>query len=148
MKIFKSVATIGYWITVTAGLALGIAYSLSTRIMPYHLQAMDSTWEGLYAGAQWMTLNFMRSAGTGFIATSIAAIFILFKPFKRSELWSYIAIFIVTTTQFGLIFARSVSVMMHTNGEPPLLPMIIILIVISCSFITSIISYKLERRRI
>lgn len=148
MKLFKNVASIGYWITAATGLVLGVVYSLATEIMPYHLQAMGSTWEGLSTGAQWMTLNFMRSAGTGFVATSIAAIFILIKPFRRSELWSYVAIFVVTLTQMGLVFARSVSVAIHTNGEPPLLPMVLILAVISCSFTASIISYRKERIRV
>lgn len=148
MKVFKTVATIGYWITAATGLVLGVIYSLSTKIMPYHLQAMDSSWEGLSTGAQWMTLNFMRSAGAGFVATSIAAMFILVKPFRRSELWSYIAIFIVTVSKIGLVFARSVSVAMHTNGEPPLAPLLTLLIIIGCSFTASIISYTLKGRRV
>lgn len=146
MNKLKIVATTGYYLSATFFLVLGVIYSLSKRIMPYHLEAMGKTWDELSNGMQWATLNFVRSVGAGFISAAIAMFFLLIVPFKQLKLWAYIAIFSISITQLGLVFIRTLSIKSHTSAEPPVIGLVAAILILLISFICSVIGYMVDKK--
>lgn len=146
MNSLKRVATIGYYLSTIFFLVLGVIYSLTKRLMPYHQKGMGVTWNELSCDMQWATLNFIRSVGAGFISSAIAMFFLLIVPFKQSKLWAYLAIFIISITQLGLVFIRTLSIKNNTPAEPPVIGLIAVISILFISFICSICSYTVNKK--
>jgi hypothetical protein len=144
MNLMQKLSFTGYLLVASIMGANGIIYLFADKVMPYHAIAMGYSWDELAPGIQIMSLNFMKAAGTGFLTTSIALLFLLFFPFRKAETWSYWAIFIVATNQVVLILIRVVEILTKTQGRPPLLPQIIMAIIILICFALSLLSKKLH----
>ena len=138
----KMISFFGF-LTVALILAVnGIVYFIAGRIMPYHLIAMETSWEKLSSGIQLMSLSFMKSAGAGFITTSIAMLFILFFPFRKNELWSYWALLLIPLNELCLVSSRIIIIRVNSLATPPIIPFIILIILAILSFIFAIKSMK------
>ncbi len=142
MKTFKILSFIGYSLVALAGLAMGIMYTFADEIMPYHLDALGSSWEELNSGTQWMLLNYERSVAAGFITTSVALFFLLLFPLRKGETWSKIAAFVIPFVEMGNMALRTASVSENTPANPPLVGVISLLSITFISFIFSIISRR------
>ena len=138
MQLTTKIAFGGYLCVALVVTAVGIRYLFASQIMPYHLTAMGSTWEHLSPGAQVMTLNFMKSAGAGFVTTGIAICFLLFFPFRKGERWSTWAILAVSLNEFTLIILRIFNVRMNTPAHPPIAPFIVLFCLAVLSFLLSL----------
>ncbi len=142
MSKLQKISFIGF-ILVALGLATnGIIYLLADKIMPYHLVAMGSSWENLPRGIQIMSLNFMQSAGAGFLTTSIALLFLLWFPFRQGELWARWAILIIALNEILLVTFRVIDVGTNTPAKPPFSLLIIIIAITIISFILSFCNCK------
>ncbi len=75
MKYQKYIMILSYGIVILGGLILGLLYSFINEAVSYHMTAFGMSWQELSSNAQWMILNFERSAAAGFITTSLAMIF-------------------------------------------------------------------------
>ncbi|WP_028585278.1 hypothetical protein [Desulfogranum mediterraneum] len=94
----------------------------ASQIMDYHLTAMGSSWEQLSPGIQVMSLNFLRSAGLGFLLAGSAISAILLSPFRKGEAWArWTLLFICTIQALVMIFIVS-QVRAATPAVPPMGP--------------------------
>ena len=138
MNLTSKIAFGCYLLVALVVAGIGIRYLLASQIMPYHAAAMDSTWENLAPGVQSMSLNFMKSAGIGFLSTAIAVFMLLLFPFRKDELWARWALVTVSLTELILITFRVVDVRMNTAAEPPLVPFIVLIGLAVMGFLLSL----------
>lgn len=138
MKTSLKISFVGFLMVAVVLAGNGIMYLLATKVMPYHLTAMGSSWENLAPGIQVMVLNFMKAAGAGMLTTSIAILFLLFIPFRRGESWSRWVLLVISLNEIILIMFRVIDVSSRTPANPPLIPYIVIGVVALISFILSI----------
>lgn len=133
----KKIAFLGFSFVALAMGIVGIVYLTRPTIMPYHLAAMGyDNWDQLTHGSQVMSINFMKSAATGFITYALAMFFILWFPYRSGKNWSRWALLILSVWQIGMIAYRTYLVGAHTPANPPFYPSIILLlIIVICFFI-------------
>ncbi len=141
MKYLKYIMILSYGIVILGGLILGLLYSFINEAVSYHMTAFGLSWQELSSNAQWMILNFERSAAAGFITTSLAMIFLLVIAVKRNCLWSYAGVFIVALSEWLNILVRIISVMQNTAAAPPLTLNIVAVMLIVFGFSLSLICY-------
>lgn len=125
MKKVTLISLICFSLILLLELVIAVRFLSAAQIMDYHQVAMGSKWEALTPGVQVMTLNFMRSAGVGFLLAGIAILFILIFPFRKSESWSKWALLSIGLTQAVIMGLIINSVGGNTPAEPPLAPFII-----------------------
>ena len=138
MKIRIKISFVGYLLVALVESGNGIMYLLASKIMPYHLTAMGSSWENLSPGIQIMSLNFMKAAGTGFLTTGIAMLFLLLIPFRKGEPWANWALLIISLNEILNIMLRTLEVSAKTSSNPPLFIPIITGTVVVISFLLSL----------
>jgi hypothetical protein len=124
----------GFALVALNWLTFGILYTFASRIMPYHLQAMGSDWEGLAPGIRVMSLNFMKSAAAGFLSSATAVGFLLLFPFRRREPWSVWALAAVTFLELFIVLFRTINVKRNTGAKVPLRPQIVFSVIAVISF--------------
>jgi hypothetical protein len=142
MKISIKIAFVGYLLVALLFALNGIVYLVANQVMPYHQEAMGGSWNSFSTGVQVMSLNFMKAAGAGMITTSISILFLLFIPFKKGEVWSSWAIFIIAMNEIILIFLRVIDVRSKTPGKPDFIFLIIEGFIIIVCFIISLFGMK------
>lgn len=125
---------LGFTFIGIALLAMGILYSLSDTIMPYHLDAMSTTWEELSSGSKVMTLNYMKSAAAGFMAYGVFTIVIAWIPLRRDEIWSLFLLLAGLILEVANVLYRTYSVSKFTPANPPFLPLVILVVIGFVSF--------------
>lgn len=138
MSLRATIAFAGYLLAALEFAGLGLWYLLAKRIMPYHLAAMQTGWEEMTPGLRSMSLNFMKSAGAGFLVTALAALILLFIPYRRGEAWANWALAAVLLGEFGLILFRMIDVAATTPGRPVFLPFAVLGILTLASFLLSL----------
>ncbi len=146
MKLIKILTICSYGVVILGGLILGVIYSTITEGVSYHLAAFGMSWQELSSSAQWMILNFERSAAAGFITASIAMIFLLVVAIRDNSLWSYVGVFIVGISEWLNILLRVASVSEHTPAKPPLLLNAVAVALIGLGFILSLLIYRQKHR--
>lgn len=136
----------GGFLIVALGLCTnGIVYILAKEIMPYHQTAMGVPWSELTEGIQVMSLNFMRSAGVGFLTTGVNICLLLIFAFKKNEHWADWAIAIIASTEIILIIIRTMDVASKTPANPPTMPLIIAVAIVIVCFLLTIIDYRKQK---
>src|SRR4051812_24742982 len=70
-----------------ATLFVGLRYSFSPRIMPYHQEALGVSWDDLGPREQRLLLTLLRGAGLCALVTSFAVGTLLLIPYRRGEDW-------------------------------------------------------------
>ena len=141
-RIFYGLSFGGYLLIVLAGLGFGFRYSFLDKMMPYQLEALNTPWESIDPVMQVLILNFIKSYAAGWLVTGISVLFLLMFPFRKKELWSYWALFVISFTEMGIIAFRTYQVKLHTSGNPPLTGVLMIVGIVILSFIFSMISKK------
>lgn len=129
---------IGYSIIVVFLIVLGLIYTISPVIMPYHLQAMDSTWEELSSGVKVMSLNYMKSAAAGFITVGVMMLLIIIFPLRNNEMWSTYALLSAVVFEIVNVSYRTYCVSRYTNAKISIIPFIIVVFIGLSSFILSL----------
>lgn len=127
MNIYHKTSFALFSLIALALIATGVTYLTAPTIMPYHLVAMETTWQGLSQGVQTMSINFMKSVSAGFLSVGLAVLILLAVPFKKGEKWSAFAILALVLTQVGIIATRTYDVGANTMANPPLLPLLTVL---------------------
>lgn len=123
---------------------LGIVYTLSSQLMPYHLEAMGSKWKDLSPGIQTMSINFMKSAAAGFLSYGLFTTVIALYPLRSGSKWAGTVLFIGLLLQVANVTYRTYSVSVHTQANPPLTPQFIILVIGFISYLFSFYYLRIE----
>lgn len=118
-----------FWLYALASIAtilIGLLYASRPRVMPYHLEALETTWEDIDPKYQHMLKALLNGGGFYGIATGLFMLVLLLIPFRNGEIWAGYTIGLVGlvgTLPLGYIVY---TVKKHTAGNPPLSVMIVI----------------------
>ena len=94
--------------------------------MPYHLKALETSWEEIDPKYQFMLRALLNGGGYFGLSSGLFMLVLLLIPFRQGELWAGYAIgFIglIGILPLGLIVR---SVKKNTAGNPPLIVMVIV----------------------
>ena len=94
--------------------------------MPYHLQALETTWDAIDTKYQFMLKMLLNGGGFYGLSSGIFMLILLWIPFRDGQLWAGYTIGLVGlvgTLPLGYIVYQ---VKTKTNGNPPLWIMIIV----------------------
>ncbi|WP_070962956.1 hypothetical protein [Vibrio sonorensis] len=138
MNTFHKTSFVLFSIIALLMIATGATYLTAPTIMPYHLAAMETTWQGLSQGMQNMSVNFMKSVSAGFLSSGLAVLILLAVPFRKGETWSVFAIFALVLTQVGIIATRTYDVSVNTMANPPLFPLLAVLVLAVIGFVLAL----------
>ena len=133
---------ISFWLFMLATIATiltGLLYATRRTIMPYHLDALETTWEEIDKKYQLLLVALLNGGGFFGLANGFFMLLLLLIPFRQGEVWAGYAVGII-----GLIGCLPLGLIVHrvkknTNGNPPLAFMIII----NGLFIAGLISFLL-----
>ena len=138
----KKIIKVGYAIPSIAMIIVGLVYLTSKQPMPYHIEAMDVEWEKLPKDLKTIILNFMESVGAGFICMGISVLTILFNTFEIEKKWMLIAIPLIFFSELLVVSYTTIDTKLNTNGNPPLLPLLVLLSISLATFVIHLLSYK------
>ena len=125
MKPSTKVSFVCFLLIALLELVIAFRFLTASQIMDYHQVAMGTNWADMSEGAKVMTLNFMRSAGVGFLLAGIAISYLIFIPLRRGENWSRWALASICLTQAVVMGLVVVNVEANTSADTPLTPFVI-----------------------
>ena len=102
-------------------IVFGLVYLFKDSFMPYHADALSSSWEELNPAFQTLILALMRVAGGGFFLAGLMIILLqrIYNLTKQKWIPSLIllmGVIIVLTTVYATLIVR-----LNTNANPPTL---------------------------
>ena len=115
-----------YLLASAATILIGLLYASRRTVMPYHLKALETSWEEIDPKYQFMLRALLNGGGYFGLSTGLFMLVLLLIPFRQGELWAGYAIgFIglIGILPLGLIVR---SVKKNTAGNPPLIVMVIV----------------------
>lgn len=101
-------------------IALGLTYLGRPSIMPYHLDALGTTWSALPAAHRTLYLAFFKGVGAGYLAAGIAQLILVLVPMRRGERWTLWATPLVAFVGMVPLAGIILFVRAHSPAEPPL----------------------------
>ncbi|MEM6723821.1 MAG: hypothetical protein AAF598_07265 [Bacteroidota bacterium] len=121
---------IGSILTYIAGLGVlvfGFVYLLKPSYMPYHAEAVGTSWSEVPPAFQRLFLTYMKAASGGWIALGLVFIYLQFRFNTSKAIWIPYVILIG-----GLLFAAislysAIGLKVTTPANPPLVPMFLII---------------------
>jgi F0F1-type ATP synthase membrane subunit c/vacuolar-type H+-ATPase subunit K len=107
-------------------LLVGVVYAFRQQVMPYHLKALDTTWDEIDPKYQFMLRALLNGGGFYGISSGLFMSILLWIPFRDEQVWAGYAIGLV-----GLVGAIPLgyivySVKKNTAGDPPLWVMVVL----------------------
>lgn len=115
----QKVALVFYLLAAVPGLGGPLVYLTSSTLMPYHLVAIDVPWDELSPGTRLMFLTFLKLGAIGGLGVWLAALLILFGPFRTGSLWARVALPLITIPVHLGHVALGTHVTNNTPAEPP-----------------------------
>ncbi len=111
---------------------IALVYLFTPQLLPYQEAAIGATWEELEPGLQVEFLSLLKVSGGGYLATAITLLTLLFVPFRRGENWARCAIPAIGIPAVLVVNYAGLTVMLNTDGRPPLLagPVTVILLLL------------------
>lgn len=100
--------------------AFGIRYLVASRAMPYHLVAMEKTWDDVDSGTRAILTALMRCVGAAFLAVGVASLWIVCCALSRREIWANIGLVCVYVVLLIPVTAAMRRVRRRTRGRPPI----------------------------
>ena len=109
-----------YSLATTITILLGLVYASRKQIMPYHLKALETTWDAMDTKYQFMFRMLLNGAGFFVLSTGLFMLVLLLIPFRDGQLWAGYAIGLI-----GLVGGLSLGFIVYkvkttTQGNPPL----------------------------
>lgn len=139
MSTTQYVSFISYSLVALISILFGFIYLTRDSFMPYHSEALKSSWSDLETNLQVLILALMRAASGGFLATGLAMMILLIIPFRAGNIWSIYAIPAISLcTSVGTLYA-TLLVKTKTPGNPPVMLSAIALALTIIGFVFSII---------
>jgi hypothetical protein len=85
----RTVVTIVIYALPTIGLLLqGLLYLTTSTFMPYHAEALATTWEELPPNYQGFLLGVIRAMGAGSFTVALVLLILLAIPFRNGDRWA------------------------------------------------------------
>lgn len=106
---------------------MGAVYLSRSSIMPYHLDAIGTTWEALDPAYRALYLAFFKGVGAGYLAAGIAACIMVFGPMRRAARWTLWAVPLVVATAMIPLAGIILYVRSQTPADPPLVFPLVVL---------------------
>lgn len=120
---------IAFWLYSLATLAtllIGLVYASRRQVMPYHLKALETSWEEIDPKYQFMLKALLNGGGYFGLSVGLFMLILILIPFRAGEAWAGYAIGViglVGTLPLGFIVYQ---VKKYTAGNPPFAVMIVI----------------------
>ena len=120
---------IAFWLYALAAVAtilIGLLYATRREVMPYHLQALETSWEEMDPKYQFMLKALLNGGGYYGLSVGLFMLTLLLIPFRAGEVWAGYAIGLIGligTLPLAIIVYR---VKKHTAGNPPLVVMVVV----------------------
>jgi len=124
-----SAITISFWlyaVATSATILLGLVYAFRSRIMPYHLEALETDWEDIEPKSRFMLKVLFNGGGFFGLSTGLFMGVLLLIPFKAGEAWAAYAIGVIGLISALPLAAIVYKVKTNTAGNPPLGAIVII----------------------
>ena len=121
--------TVSFYCYATATvltILIGLLYASRKQIMPYHLKALETSWDGIDSKYQFMLKMLLNGGGFYGLSSGLFMLILLWIPFRDGQLWAGYTIGLVGlvgTLPLGYIVYQ---VKTKTNGNPPLWIMIVV----------------------
>jgi hypothetical protein len=112
-------AMIAHAIPTTGLLLQGLLYVTTPRFMPYHADALGTTWEALPPNYQGFLIGVIKAMGAGSIAVTLALIILLFIPFRRGDPWARWAVPLIGAVFTVLTAYAAFTIDARTPASPP-----------------------------
>lgn len=115
-----------YGLATLATILIGLLYASRRQVMPYHLKALECSWEEIDPKYQFLLKALLNGGGYYGISVGLFMLVLLLIPFRNGEDWAGYAIGLiglVGTFPLGYIVY---GVKKHTAGDPPLGVMIVV----------------------
>ena len=115
-----------YALGTLATLLIGLLYATRREVMPYHLEALETSWDEIDPKYQFLLKALLNGGGYYGLSVGLFMLTILLIPFRAGEAWAGYAIGLIGligTLPLGIIVYR---VKTHTAGNPPLIVMVFI----------------------
>lgn len=137
MTIKTKIAFCCYLVVAISALAMGLLYTTSPKIMPYHQQVIGMGWDHMEPNLRLLLLALLRGAGIAGWITGLSIGILLFIPFRRGEMWSRWAV-----TGLGLVSVLpalyyTVRLKLSTGASTPWVPSIFLLFLLIFGFFLS-----------
>lgn len=116
---------------------IGLLYASRKQVMPYHLQALETSWEAMDTKYQFMLKALLNGGGFYGLSVGLFMLVLLWIPFREGQLWAGYTIGLVGlvgTLPLGYIVYQ---VKAQTKGNPPLW----IMVVVNMLLVVGLISY-------
>lgn len=125
----SSLLTLSFWLYALATLAtilIGLLYASRPRIMPYHVEALETPWEEIDPKYQFLLKALLNGGGYYGIANGLAMAVLLLIPFREGAEWAGYAIGAIGLMGTLPLAYIVYTVKKNTAGNPPLGVMIVI----------------------
>jgi len=108
-------------------MTMGVLYLSREVAMPYHLDALGTTWDALDPRFQILYLGLLKGVGAGYLATGISCLLMVAVPLRRGANWAGWAPTVVTLTAMIPLAGIILYLRANTVAEPPLVfPLVVI----------------------
>ncbi len=128
-----------YSLATLATLLIGAVYATRKTVMPYHLEALETSWEEIGPKYQYMLKALLNGGGYFGLSTGLFMLVLLIIPFRHGDVWAGYAIGVI-----GLVGALPLGLIVrgvkkNTAGNPPLMVMVVVVALlvlglIACAF--------------
>lgn len=115
-----TISTWLYWIASIAMLLIGLLYAFMPRVMPYHLKALETTWEEIDPNYQRLLKALLNGGGYFGASTGLFMVILLLIPFRAGDSWAGYAIGSIGLVGSLPLGAIVYSIKKNTAGNPPL----------------------------
>lgn len=126
-----------YLVVAISAMVMGLLYTTSPTIMPYHQQAIGMRWDDIDPNLSLLLLALLRGAGIAGWITGLSIGVLLFIPFRRGEMWSRWAITLLGFVSLLPALYYTVRLKLSTGASTPWIPSIFLLLLLIFGFFLS-----------
>jgi hypothetical protein len=140
---------ISFWLYALATLAsllIGLLYASRSQIMPYHLEALETTWDGLGPSYQVLLKALLNGGGFYGIANGLFMLMLLLIPFRKGEAWAGYSIGLIGLAGAVPLTYIVYTVKTNTAGNPPLSVMVIVVGLMIAGLLSFIIGQNVRQK--
>ena len=128
-----------YTAATTLTILIGLLYATRKTIMPYHLKALETSWEDIDSKYQFMLKVLLNGGGFYGLSSGLFMLVLLLIPFNEGQEWAGYAI-----GGIGLVGALPLTYIVYnvktkTNGNPPLFIMYLVVLLLIIGLIGMVI---------
>ena len=105
---------------------IGVLYASRSKVMPYHLEALETEWDDIDPKYQFMLLALLNGGGYFGIATGMFMAYLLFGPLQDGYAGAGYALGAIGLIGVAPLTYIVYKVKTRTAGKPPLIVMIAI----------------------